>query len=78
MATSKAETPKLAFKRLAEARVSKAITAVESVGRLSNPVNYEYTDAQVTKIVSALNAVVASVKSSFANPGAKVNGGFKL
>lgn len=78
MATSKAETPKLAFKRLAEARVSKAITAIQSVGRLANPINYEYTDAQVSKIVSALNGVVAGVKSSFANPGAKAENGFKL
>jgi rubrerythrin len=53
------------FKRLASARVTKAIKTIRLIGNLSNRNNYEYTDEQVDKIISALNRELKDLKARF-------------
>ena len=55
------------FKRLAEARVNRALKDIRSIGNLANRANYEYSDEQVGKIVRALKAEVAALQARFKN-----------
>jgi len=66
------------FRRLAESRTSKALEAIERVGNLSNRQLYEWDDAEIAKIVQALNDAVAEVESRFASPNARPTTRFKL
>ncbi len=54
------------FVTLAEKRVDNAIAAISRVGNLAKRSAYEYEDADVKKIVRALEAEVTSVKAQFA------------
>lgn len=78
MATSKKESKAAIFKRLATSRVNKAVTAIDAIGKLSNPASYEYTVAQVKQISDAITAAHAEMAVRFKNPGASVTGGFKF
>jgi hypothetical protein len=42
------------FKRLAEARVNKALACLRSIGKLSNRGHYEYGEDEVRKIFQTL------------------------
>tara|TARA_B100001057_G_scaffold104952_1_gene102406 strand:- start:2867 stop:3085 length:219 start_codon:yes stop_codon:yes gene_type:complete len=53
------------FKRLANKRVPAALEKLDSIKKLSNKANYEYTDQEVIAIVKALDAKVKEVKNSF-------------
>ena len=53
------------FRRLAERRTSRAIIAIRSVKRLSNPAAYEYTDEEVRAIVRELGNEITSLKEAF-------------
>jgi hypothetical protein len=53
------------FRRLATKRVTKALKAIGYVKNLSNSNQYEYTEEQANKILSALTEAVASVKIAF-------------
>ena len=55
------------FIRLAEARTNKAIKSIELVGNLSNRACYEYSQAQVDAIFSAIQSTVSAQKSKFKN-----------
>ena len=66
------------FKRLAEARMDKALRAIRLIGNLSNRSNYTYTDEEVKKLVKALDDEVRLVKSKFSVSEARVNDKFKL
>ena len=66
-----------AFKRLAEKRVTKALRAIESVSKLSDPKNYTYTDEDIKKICSVLDNEIQKLKQSFSTEN-KEELGFKL
>lgn len=53
------------FKKLAEARVGKALKAIQLIGNLSNRSNYDFTDDDVTKIFKALNDEISSCRRRF-------------
>lgn len=53
------------FITLAEKRVTRAIKVVRLIGNLSNRSNYSYTDADVKKIVAALDSEVKGLKQRF-------------
>jgi hypothetical protein len=72
------ETKAEKFKRLAEARVPKALSAIAVIGGLSAKTNYEYTSEQVAKIVGALTAEIEALEARFATPDAAVKGSFSL
>lgn len=66
------------FVALAEARTDKALNAIRLLGNLSNRSNYEYTEADVTQIVKALEAEVKALKVKFADAGSAGATSFKL
>lgn len=66
------------FKRLAEKRVSKALSALKGVAALSNTGSYVYDKDQVAKILNALKAAVNNVESSYAKPVATAASEFSL
>jgi hypothetical protein len=53
------------FKELAEKRTNNAIKQIKLIGNLANPSNYDYSDAQVKKIISALNDEIAATSRKF-------------
>lgn len=63
--TAKVETKAEKFKRLAESRVEKALTAIALIRGLSNKGNYEYTPEQADKIGAALEAEVIKTVDAF-------------
>ncbi len=55
------------FKLLAEKRTRNAIKQLRLIGNLANPNSYEYTDAQVDKILSVLTGELKSMERQFNN-----------
>jgi hypothetical protein len=53
------------FVRLANARVNRAIKAIQLVGNLSNRSNYDYTSDDVEKIFRALTAEIRACRQRF-------------
>lgn len=66
------------FISLAENRVTRAIKDIRLVGNLSNRNNYEYSEEDVDKIFSALEAEVRALKKRFQNTAGKREVIFKL
>ena len=66
------------FKRLAEQRVNRAIKTVRLIGNLSNKSNYDYTDEDVERIFSALNAEIRACRARFNDKVRKDENEFKL
>jgi len=67
------------FVRLAEARTEKALTAIASIGGLSNRATYDYTEAQTTAILKALEKEVMTLQGRFSPSAASsAKGGFSL
>jgi len=65
------------FVRLAEGRTQNALDAIRKIGNLSNAASYEYSSADITKIVKALKEAVADVERRF-DPKGDVKDAFKL
>jgi hypothetical protein len=66
------------FVELAEKRVTRTIKDMRLIGNLSNKNNYSYTETDVQKIISALDAEVKSLKSKFSADDGKSELTFKL
>ena len=58
----------LKFKKLANARVNKAIKLIKLIGNLSNKSHYEYTRKQSKQITDALQQELNLVKNKFNSP----------
>lgn len=73
------ETDKRAkFVRLAESRTAAAIKAIRVIAKLGNHSHYDYTEADVRKIVAALNKEVDAMKARMMSSGGKETVEFKL
>ena len=72
------ETREERFIRLAEKRVPRAIQAISSIGKLSNTYAYEFTDADVEKILRALNLAVREVEDKFKRVSSRDQVKFRL
>jgi hypothetical protein len=59
------ENDRSKFVRLAEARVAKALKAIQLIGNLSNRSNYDFTDEDVTKIFKVLNDEISVCRNRF-------------
>lgn len=59
------ETKDERFKRLAKQRGERVLKDLQLLGNLSNRNNYEYSDAEVRKLFSALEEELRSAKSRF-------------
>lgn len=51
------------FVQLAESRTANAIRAIRVIGKLGNKSHYDYSDADVKKIVSALSKEVDALRT---------------
>lgn len=61
------ETKRERFVRIVEARTNKIIGMVRLLGNCANKANYDYTDADVQKIFTALEKEVKLAKIKFSN-----------
>ncbi len=59
------ETKRDKFVRLAEARTNKIIDMIQLLGNCSNKNQYEYTQRDVNKIFSAIQAELDAAKKRF-------------
>lgn len=67
------------FVELGEARVKKAVQTIRLIGNLSNRNNYEYSDEDAQKIVSALDAELKLLRAKFqANLSKRAADAFRL
>lgn len=53
------------FKYLAEKRVGKALTAINSISNLSDKKNYDYTEEQAKQICDALHFALNEMHKKF-------------
>ena len=72
------ETRREKFVRLAEARTNKIIDMLQLLGNCSNTSAYDYTQQDVEKIFSAIEAEVREAKKKFAKIEAKKSARFTL
>ena len=63
MASSQEKTDR--FKRVAEKRTNKIIEQIRLLGNCSNRSNYEYSEEDVKKIFSVIDAELKDVKSKY-------------
>jgi hypothetical protein len=66
------------FVQLAESRTVNAIRAIRVIGKLGNRSHYQYDDADVRKIVSALTKEIDALKARMTEQGSRVAVEFKL
>jgi len=66
------------FVRIAEKRVGNAIRAIRLIGNLSNRAAYEFNEADVKKIATALGKEVEGMQRRFSDTPAKAKIEFKL
>ena len=59
------------FVRLASARMNNALKQIRLVGNLSSKNNYEYTKADVKKMVDALQNAIQDMEKRFLNESKK-------
>jgi hypothetical protein len=67
----------LKFVTLAEQRTNTAIKNMQLIGNLANRRNYEYTEAQATRIIAVLEEELRELKAKFRS-ASKSNKKFKL
>lgn len=67
-----------AFKRLATARVNKALNDIRLVGNLSNRSNYEFTRDDVDAVFEALRVAIRDCRKRFDLALDPVDKGFRL
>lgn len=73
----KDESKRERFVRLAQARMTGALKKLDQVQKLANKSQYEYTDADVQKILAALAEKFEEIKSAY-KTGVKTEEGFTL
>jgi ribosomal protein L7/L12 len=66
------------FVQLAQARTKNAIKAIRVIGKLGNKNAYEFTEADVRKIASALNKEIEAMKARMSQTGGKDSVDFTL
>ena len=76
--SSKEETKREKFVRLAEQRTNRILDGVRSLGKLSNIKNYEYSEQDVHKIFAVLTAELNRTKKLFKNSKGSNSKRFKL
>jgi hypothetical protein len=66
------------FVQLAQSRTVNAIRAIRVIGKLGNKSHYEYGEADVKKIASALSKEIDALKARMSDQGGKAEVEFKL
>ena len=65
------ETKREKFIRIVERRVNNILSNLESLGKCSNRKNYEYTEADVSKIFSEIEKKIKDIKLLYSNSNKK-------
>ena len=73
-----AETNRERFIRIAESRTQKIIDMIDLLGNCSNQYNYEYTQKDVDKMFSAIDAALKASKARFAAENSSKDTRFKF
>ncbi len=55
------------FKRIATYRTNEVLEKLRLLGNLSNKTNYDYTEEELNKIFSAVEAQLRTVKAKFSS-----------
>jgi ribosomal protein L7/L12 len=66
------------FVELAESRTINAIKAIRVIGKLGNRSAYEYSEADVKRIASALSREIEALKARMSQSGSKESVDFTL
>lgn len=66
------------FVQIAESRTANAMRAIRVIGKLGNKSHYDYSEADVKKIVSALNREVDALKARMGEKSGRDEVEFKL
>jgi hypothetical protein len=66
------------FVQLAQSRTVNAIRAIRVIGKLGNKSHYDYSEADVKKIVGALNKEIDALKSRMGEKSGRDEVEFKL
>lgn len=66
------------FVKIAEQRTNKIIDMMRLLGNCANKSNYEYSDEDVKKIFTAIDAEYKTLKSKFVEAGAGTDKKFTL
>ena len=74
----KQETKREKFVRLAEARTNKIIDMIQLLGNCSNASVYDYTQEDIDKIFSAIEAELKEAKKKFVKTETKKTSKFVL
>lgn len=77
-AGSKLQDRRKKFVDLAENRTRNAMKAIRTIAKLGNKNAYEYSEADVKKIASALNREVDALKARMSSAGGKEVVDFEL
>ena len=77
-AAGKAENRREKFVKLATARTKNAIKAIRIIGKLGNKNAYEYSDADVKRIASALAKEIDAMRARSSHSGGKEVVDFEL
>ena len=72
------ETNRERFIRIAESRTQKIIDMIELLGNCSNQYNYEYTQKDVDKMFSAIEAALKTSKARFVTENSSKDTRFKF
>jgi ribosomal protein L7/L12 len=76
--TEKVTSKRDKFVELAESRTKNAIKTIRVIAKLGNKNAYEFTEADVKKIVAALNREIEALRSRMMSSGGKETVDFKL
>ena len=71
------ETKREKFVRLAESRMDNTLKNIELLSNLANTSNYEYTQADIDKMIKALKSAISDLEKSFSH-SSNTNKKFKL
>jgi len=66
------------FIELAEKRVTRVLETIRLVGNLANRGNYEYSEEDLEKILSAIEGEVKRLRMTFHTKGSKREDRFRL
>lgn len=73
-----ASTKRQKFVQLAESRTVNAIKSIRVIGKLGNKSAYEFGEADVKKIIAALNREIDALRARMTSSGGKETVDFKL
>lgn len=72
------EEKRMRFVRLAEARVNRALHDIRLIGNLANTHNYDYTEEDVAKILTALESEQRALRARFSAQKGSARAEFRL